>query len=60
MLRLSRNQVYKVDKNKGSIFFQAVYDDAVLHIAFLYPLTDRKNCYLISCCRKGKDNVGEK
>ena len=25
---------YKVDKNKGSIFFQAVYDDAILQIAF--------------------------
>ena len=24
---------YKVDKNKGSISFQAVYDDATLHIA---------------------------
>ena len=27
---------YKVDKNKGSVSFQAVYDDAILHIAFLY------------------------
>ena len=33
---------YKVDKNKGSIFFQAVYDDAILHIAFLYSWADRK------------------
>ena len=48
---------YKVDKNKGSIFFQAVYDDAILYIAFLYSWADRKNGYLISCCRNGKDNV---
>ena len=27
---------YKEDKNKGSIFFQVVYDNAILHIAFLY------------------------
>ena len=39
---------YKVDKNKGSIFFQAVYDDAILHIAFLYSWADRKNGNLIS------------
>ena len=32
---------YKVDKNKGSIFFQAVYDDAILHIAFSYSWADR-------------------
>ena len=51
---------YKVDKNKGSIFFQAVYDDAILHIAFLYSWADRKNGYPISCCRNEKDNVSEK
>ena len=33
---------YKVDKNKDSIFFQAVYTDAILYIAFLYFWTDRK------------------
>ena len=27
---------YKVDKNKSSIFFQAVFDNAILHVAFLY------------------------
>ena len=51
---------YKVDKNKGSIFFQVVYDDAILHIAFLYFWADRKHDYLISCCRNRKDNVWEK
>ena len=51
---------YKVDKYKGTIFFQAVYDDAVLHIAFLYPLVDRKCGYLISCCRNMCDDVWEK
>ena len=33
---------YKIDKNIGSIFFQAVHDDAILHIAFLYSRTDKK------------------
>ena len=33
---------YKVDKNKGSIFFQEVYDDAILYIAFLYSWAGRK------------------
>ena len=48
---------YKVDKYKGSIFFQAVYDDAILHIAFWYSWADRKNGYSIPFCRNGKDNV---
>ena len=51
---------YKADKNQGSIFFQAVFDDAILHVAFLYSWADRKNGYLISCSRNGKDNVWEK
>ena len=33
---------YKVDKNKSSIFFQAVNADAILHIAILYSWADRK------------------
>ena len=32
------------------IFFQTVYDDAIVHIAFLYFWADRS-------CRNGKDNV---
>ena len=32
----------KVNKNKDCISFQAVYDDAILHIAFLYSWADRK------------------
>ena len=32
---------YKVDKNKGAISFQVVYDDAILHIAFLYSWADK-------------------
>ena len=32
---------YKVSKNKGSIFFQAVCEAAILHISFLYSWTDR-------------------
>ena len=48
---------YKVGKNKGSIFFQSVCEAAVLHIAFLYSLADRKNGYLISCCGKEEKNV---
>ena len=47
---------YKVDKNKGSIV-QAVYDDAILHIAFSYSWAEGNNGYPISCCRNGKDNL---
>ena len=45
---------YKVDKNKGSIFFEAVFDDAILRIAFLYSWADRKNGYLIFLLLKWK------
>ena len=37
---------YKVDKNNGSIFFQAVVDDVILHVAFLYSWADRKKKWL--------------
>ena len=47
--------IIRWDKNKGSVFFQAVFDDAILHVAFLYSWADSQNGYLIY----GKDNVWE-
>ena len=37
---------YKVDKKKSSTFFQAFFDDAILHVAFLYSWADRKKKWL--------------
>ena len=37
--------------------YSCLFDDAILHIAYLYSWADRKNGYLISCCRNGKENV---
>ena len=53
---------YKVDKNIGSIFFQAVYEImmmlfCILHFCILGQ-TEKMAMYLISRCRNG--NVWEK